>query len=317
MVYLYVDGKELGSMTEYFIGGTAQGTTGNWVAGKDFTFPYIGTAQHDINATIHYLQIWENGIPADHNPGHYRWETRSNQLTAITDGYTKNTANQLAGSISSNRYSGTYFQLEQSVVLLHNLPWSIQWQSEGSFKDAASGTLLLASASYGNQLNATYLYRRNDSQIIAFGERYDGYHQNYGLKLSDFGIDGTAAHTYEIENRINADGSNMAYLFVDGVELGAMNQHFKGGTAQNTTSNWISGKDFVFSYLGNPDFPIGNCAIGYLEIQEGCLHQYSGWIGSNATCTADGVQTRSCQLCGATETKTMAATGHSYESKVT
>ena len=264
-------------MTEYFIGGTAQGTTDNWVAEKDFAFSYIGTAQHDINATVNYLQIWENGIPADHIPGSYRWETSNDTLTSVTDGFAQNTANQLDGSISSIWYSGTYFQPDKPVVLLHNLPWTVQWQSEGSFKDAASGTLLLASASDGYQINATYLYRRNDSHIIGFGERYDGYHQNYGIKLSDYGIDGTAAHTYLLENRVSADGSNMVYLFVDGVELGAMNQHFKGGTAQNTTSDWINGKDFVFSYLGNPDFPMGNCSIGYLEVEALMASMPSTW----------------------------------------
>jgi hypothetical protein len=317
MVYLFVDGVELGAMTEYFNGGSAQGTTGNWVAGQDFTFSYIGTAQHDINATVEYLQIWENGIPAEHAPNSYRWETVNDTLASVTDGFAYNHSSQLAGIISSGTYSGTYFQLDKPVVLVHDRPWKVQWQSEGSFKDSASGTLLLASASDGYQINATYLYRRNDSHIIAFGERYDGYHQNYGIKLSDHGIDGTAAHTYLLENRVNTDGSNMVYLFVDGVELGAMNRHYKGGTDQNTTSDWVSGKDFVFNYFGNPDFTVGNCSIGYLQVEEGCSHSFTGWSGSDATCTSAGVQTRSCTLCGAVETKTVAATGHSYESKVT
>ena len=58
----------------------------------------------------------------------------------------------LAGSIENGDFTGAYFQLTHSLVLLHDLPWRIQWQSEGSFKDAANGTLLLASASCGNQL---------------------------------------------------------------------------------------------------------------------------------------------------------------------
>ena len=317
MVYLYVDGVELGAMENYYIGGTAQGTTSDWVSGKDFTFSYLGTVQHDINATVNYLQIWENGIPSEHTPDCYRWETQNDTLTSITDGFTENTASQLAGSITDGTYSGSYFRFDEPVVLLHDRLWSVEWQSEGDWKDAANGSLLLCAASYGNEINAPYLYRRNGSQIIAFGERLDGYHQNYGISLSDHDIDGTAAHVYRLENRINSDGSNMVYLYVDGVELGAMNNYFKGGTAQNTTSDWISGKDFVFSYMGNPDFPVGNCSISYLQVEEGCVHSFGDWSASNATCTESGTQTRTCTLCGATESRAVAATGHSYSAVVT
>ncbi|MBE6924205.1 MAG: hypothetical protein E7466_03055, partial [Ruminococcaceae bacterium] len=313
MVYVYVDGTEIGPMNSYFIGGASLQGTSDWISGKDFTFTRMGTVQHDITTTLNYLQVWENGIPTDHTPDRYRWETNSDKLTSITDGYTANTANQLAGTITNGVYSGTYFRLDKPVVLRHDRFWSVEWQSEGSWKDAASGTLLLASALNGNQEHATYLYRRHESQIIAFGERYDGSHQNYGIKLSDHGIDGTAAHTYRLENRVNADGSNMVYLFVDGVELGAMNNHFKAGTAQNTTVNWISGKDFVFSYMGGPNFPMGNCSLGYLQVEEGCVHKFGPWLSSGTSCTTDGSRSRTCSICGFVETEVVPATGHSYK----
>lgn len=128
--------------------------------------------------------------------------------------------------------------------------------------------MLLNSSNTSNAPNAAYLYRRDNSKLIAFGERADGSHQNYGICLSDYGIDATANHIYRLTNRVAADGSNMVYLFVDGLEIGAMNQHFIGGTAQGTTSDWISGKDFTFNHIGTQQFPIGNCSIDYLQIWE-------------------------------------------------
>ena len=316
MVYLTVGGKELGPLNQYFIGTNAQGTTDNWICGKDFTFSYLGTVQHDITATISYLQVWENGKQAEHQPQNYRWEPGSNHLTSM-DGFTPNQMTTLSGTITSGAFSGAVFQMEKPVVLRHDLPWSIQWASEGSWKDNANGTLLLCNATYGSEIHSPYLYRRGNSEIIAFGERRDGYHQNYGIQLSDYGIDGTAYHTYRLENRIHSDGSNMVYLYVDDVELGAMVNHFKAGNAQNTTSNWISGKDFEFSYVGNPDFTIGEVSIDYLQINEGCNHSYHAEITTKPTCTATGETTYTCSGCGDSYTETIPAIAHSYDAVVT
>lgn len=270
MVYLSVDGKELGAMNNYHIGGTSQKTTSDWVNGRDFVFTHLGTYQMPINdCNLKYLQVWENGIPAEDTPDHYRWETTEDQLVSKKQsGYTPNDAIMLSGSCSNGQYSGSHFVLEQPVYLLHNRPWTVEWTSSGSWKGNANGSLLLCSALYGNDTDTTYLYRRGNSEIIAFGERLNGKHHNYGIKLSDHGIDGTSEHTYRLTNRIAADGSNMVYLSVDNQELGAMNNYYIAGTSQNITSDWISGKDFMFSYLGASEFNIGNCTLSYVDIME-------------------------------------------------
>ncbi len=47
-------------------------------------------------------------------------------------------------------------------------------------------------------------------------------------------------------------------------------------------------------------------------------HSYGEWVTTTAaTCTKDGVQTRTCSKCNATETKTISATGHSFGEWVT
>lgn len=286
MVYLYVDGIEVGAMNQYFVGGTAQNTTSDWICGKDFTFTYFGTYQHDItDASIGHIQIWEDCEPSVDSPDNFRWETNNDTLTSITtDGYTENIAHIRSGSITDGVYSGTYAVLGQTVILRHDRQWYISWQSEGDWKDAQNGTLLLSSAPNANTANTVYLYRRGGSDIIALGHRYNSKHHNYGLKLSDYGIDGTVSHTYSLMNRIADDGSNMVYLYVDGEEVGPMNRYYISGTDQGTTDNWISGKDLVFSYLGTENFTIGGCSLDYIQISEGELPtgtvEFRDWDGT-------------------------------------
>lgn len=285
MVYLYVDGVELGAMNNYFLGGTDKETTNNWLNGRDFTFPYVGTAQFPIgNCTLQYLQIWEGGT----EPADYRWEMQSDKLTSITtDGFVQNNLTTLAGTISSGKLSASRFQLGEPVTLRHNLPWSMEWKSSGNWKESSNGAIFFSTNPTSTEAGTVYLYRRSGSTFIALGTRSGGKHLNYGVSLDGHGIDGTVEHTYRLSNRVAADGSNMIYLFVDDVEIGPMNEYFVGGTAQNTTDNWVNGRDFVFTYMGSTDFPIGNCKLDYLQIRENAdeTHTYR-WETQNNTLTS-------------------------------
>ncbi len=274
MVYLYVDGVELGAMNNYYVGGNAQGTTSNWISGKDFTFNYMGNAQFPIsNCYLSYVQVWEDGLI----PNDYRWEMSNDMLTSVTnDSFVQNDLTMVSGSISGGKLSGTQMKLEENLILRHDRNWSLEWKSSGSWKEASNGALLLSSNPTSTSDGTVYLYRRNDSNFIALGVRSNNKHLNYGVMLSDHGIDGSAEHVYRLTNRVNADGSNMVYLYVDDVELGAMNNYYIGGTAQGTTSDWVSGQDFVISYMGTTDFPIGNCCIDYIQVREmdTSFHEY-------------------------------------------
>ena len=48
-----------------------------------------------------------------------------------------------------------------------------------------------------------------------------------------------------------------------------------------------------------------------------CSHSYSSKVTTAATCTTSGIRTYTCTKCGSSYTQTIAATGHSYTSKVT
>ena len=313
MVYLYVDGVEISAMNHYYKGTTDQGTTVDWLNGRDLTFSYLGTYQYRISGTLDYLQIWEGGIPADDEADNFRWETQTDAFVNLTgDNLSENTATALAGTIADGTFtSSSYFRLDESVVLLHNRPWTVQWESEGDW--SGSGAMLFAASNINNLTNAPYLYRRPGSGFIVLGHRKNSAHHNYGVMLSDYGIDGTARHTYTLTNKIAADGSNMIYLSVDGKEIAPMNHYYQGVTDQGTTSDWVSGKDFVFSYMGMKNYSINGCTLDYVQVWENCSHSFGAWVVNAATCTAGGSRTRTCVDCGYAETETIAPLGHSYD----
>ena len=262
MVYLSVDGKELGAMNNYYVNATNKGTTSNWISGKDFTFSYMGAYGHPLhNCKLSYMQVWANGVPEDQDQT-YRWETSGN-LNAITgEGLTANAATLYRGSVSGAAHSGTAFRLNQPVKLMHNRPWSVEWQS----KSVSGGAFLFSSSDGSKTKDAPFIFRYG-ANLIFLGA-YDGSkHANYGIDLLDHGIDGAANHVFCLTNKIAADGSNMVYLSVDGKELGAMNNVYNGINDQNTTSAWISGKDFVFDYMGTNPYPITG-TVNYVQVWE-------------------------------------------------
>ena len=268
MVYLSVDGQELGAMNNYYVNGSYQKTTSNWVSGKDFSFSYLGaTGGHPLNSCqLDYMQIWTEGLPDVKEPtADCRWELSGDDFDSVTTGgNVGNALSLLTGSVSNGIMSKAVYGMTHSVVLKHDQPWIVEWKSSGNFK---GGSMLLSNSGQVGVTDAPFLFRYQNSEFIAFGYWNGSSHRNYGIRPGDYGIDGTAEHTYRLTNKIAADGSNMVYLSVDGKELGAMNNYYVNGSYQKTTSNWISGKDFSFSYLGaTGGHPLNSCKLDYLQI---------------------------------------------------
>ena len=319
MVYLYVDGVKLSAMNNYYVGSTSQNTTVDALNGMDIRFNTMGTSPHPVNkVSYEYIQVWENGIPEEIVNNDYRWETQNGAFTSITtDGFVSNNPTLMTGSIASDgKITNAYFKLNKPVVLLHNKPWSVEWKSSGTWQGNSDGALLLASSATTAAPYGSFLYRKSGSNIIVLGQRdpVAASYQNYGLSLADYGIDASAEHVYRLVNRVNDDGTNMIYLFVDGVELGAMNQYYVNDKAEGTTSNWVSGMDFTFEYMGTPQFLIGNCYMDYMQIDEGCSHEEVTWeITQAPTCTEAGTKTGICVECERELVEAVPATGHDYE----
>lgn len=256
-------------MNNYYVAGTSQGTTSNWVSGKDFTFNYMGTDLHPLDGcTLSYIRVLGNGEADLHYESNiYVWKTQNNTMTGISRaGLTTNATTCLAGSCTDGIYSQSQYELEQSIVLLHDRPWSIQWESAGAW---TGGCRLLSTAQNSKNVFAPSLYIGANSGMLAFSYFKGTAYYSYGITLSKHGIDASVSHTYRLTNRVNADGTNMIYLFVDGAELGPMNNYYINTTDKGTTGTWVSGKDFVFSYFGTYRHPITDASIDYLKVWEG------------------------------------------------
>ena len=313
MVYLSIDGKELGALNNHYVGLSDQNTKVNWVNGKDLTFNFQGTMNNPLDqCKLDYLQVWADGVPAEPSNA-YRWETKNENLTPVSgSGYTQNTPMIYNGSVSASTYIKACFRLSQPVKLMHDREWSIEWQSEGE----TSSVFLLSAAEGGRNPNAPFLFRYH-TNLIFLGAHDGTRHANCGINLDDYGIDGTEKHTYRLSNKVASDGSNMVYLYVDGSQIGPMNNSYSGTTNLNTTSDWLNGKDLVFDYVGNRSYSMSG-QYTYLQVLEDrCDHSYTSKVTTAATCTASGIKTYTCSYCGHQYTETIPAGNHSYSSKVT
>ncbi len=201
-----------------------------------------------------------------HEPKSYRWEFNGTELSCVggNNALTKN-----AGTTSDGVFNKTRYALEHNVVLKHDLPWIVEWKSEGTWKNTSgSGGRMFTSDDVNAHYNARYIFKSSVDGLIAMGEKTTSGSHNYGIALADHGIDASELHTYRLENRIENDGTNMIYLLVDGKEIGPMVNYHVGTTDKNTTSNWLSGKDFVFPYMGTDSHGLTNCKIEYIQVWE-------------------------------------------------
>ncbi|MBQ4546340.1 MAG: SGNH/GDSL hydrolase family protein, partial [Oscillospiraceae bacterium] len=183
---------------------------------------------------------------AGREPENFRWEFDGTGL--VSTGESGNSPEKLSGSVSGGLFKGTRYKFEKALILHHDLPWVMEWKGEGT------GGFMLSKYTKTNDGNR-YFFHRSGNSLEAFGYwNFDeGVNHNYGVSLKDV-ID-TGSHVYRLENKITAEG-NMVYLTVDGGEMFRMDGFFHGGTSQNTTGNWISGKDFVFGYIGTEELPL-------------------------------------------------------------
>jgi len=216
-------------------------------------------------------------------PQKWRWEFDGADLSCTVG---NNTLTKHSGTTADGVFANTRYALAWEVVLKHDLSWTVEWKCEGTFQNTggSSGARIFTSDNVNANYNARYIFKSNKNGLIAMGEKTSTGSHNYGIALGDYGIDWTALHTYRLENRIAADGSNMVWLYVDGEEIGPMNHYYIGTTDKAATSDWLSGKDFVFPYMGTDTHGFTNASIEYIQVTE-CDHVYE-----NGICTVCGAE---------------------------
>ncbi len=250
------------------------------MGGKDITSTAYANGTVSIDSVTADVTISADNI---HIPQNYFWTFDGTDLACAIG---ENALTKIAGTTTDGVFTNTAYALEKAVVLESDKPWSVEWLCEGTFQNSGSstGARIFTSTDVNAEYNARYIFKSNKNGLIAMGEKTSTGSHNYGIALGDHGIDWTEPHTYRLENRIAADGSNMVYLFVDGIEIGPMNHYYLGTTDQNAASNWISGKNFVFPYMGTDTHGFTNASIAYIRVMETAhTHTYE-----NGVCTICG-----------------------------
>ena len=288
------------------------------MGGEDITDSCFADKTLTVGKVSGDLHIVASSELAPDEPENFRWECRNDQMVSITDrGNIENTLTMTQGSITDGKFKNVKYTLNEAVILKHDCPWILEWRSSGTWSDTTDGALLFAGNASSSVADTPYLYRRHNSDFIAFGVAVGSRYYNYGVALGANGIDATAEHTYRLENRIFEDGSNMVYLLVDAQEVGPMNHHWIGGTDQKTTVDWVNGRDFVFTNMGTSPHTIGNCTIDYIQVSEnGHVHSYTS-VTTAPTCAEQGFTAYTC-VCGDYYVSDfMDATGeHHYENGI-
>ena len=282
------------------------------MGGKNITDTAYADGTVIIDAVTDDVTITAKSV---YTPKDYRWEFDGTDLVCVSG---ENALTKNAGTTADGVFSKTRYALGTSVRLLHDQPWIVEWKCEGTFQNTngSSGARVFTSTDVNAEYNARYIFKSNTNGILAMGEKTTTGSHNYGLALADYGIDWTALHTYRLENRIAADGSNMVWLYVDGKEIGPLNHYYVGTTDKNSTSDWLSGKDFVFPYMGTDTHGFTNASIDYIAVWEGeHTHFYVAAV-TPPGCTKQGYTTYSCACGDSYVDDYVDATGHTFENGI-
>ena len=257
-----------------------------------------------------YLQSHaeESSITLTPKLANYRWETTADGTTLkniTTEGYTRNPITNLNGTVNGATLTDVYGKFADTITLLPTDEWAIEWKSEGTWE----GMLISKTATYSTTGNV-FVYHPEAGKPYTLGVRSKfhgtGY-WNYGFTESLVEAAFTAAgktfvasdvHVFRIENRIDGN-TNLPYLIIDDVVIGAMTNVYKGSSTTTSYTNdtsW-SGQTIQFNYLGatGSSKELQAKEFEYLEITG--AHTHTG-----AWTKGETEMTRTCTTCGAEET---------------
>lgn len=220
----------------------------------------------------------------------YRWELKDGVLKAcVPDGNDYRVSDDIDTSelVHKNIYTdgnllGTQYQLTEPIVLRNEEPWVLEWKGTGKW----SSNMLFSTLSTDTTRNNSYLFF-NGTTLLGLGFRkaynngqtgsdtngnaiyeYPGGFTNFAASTSELILNSTTSRTFRLVNKV-FDGSNKVYLYVDNDEIGALNNYYAGNVSKSITDDWVTGRDFVFSYMGSEARPLKDCNIEYIQVWEG------------------------------------------------
>ena len=232
----------------------------------------------------------------------YRWETTEGGTSLkniTTEGYSANNIPTLNGTVSGTSLSGVYGKLDKAVTLMPGDEWAIEWKSAGTWE----GMLVSKGSKYSNDGNM-FVYHASGTNSFTIGEKKSGTYHNNGFSIALVQAAFTAAgktytngdtHVFRIENRVDGN-TNVPYLIIDGVEIGAMTNCYHGSSGTvNSCGYGMAGKTITLNYFGANGKALTATNFEYLEITG--AHAHSGlWVEGETGLT------RTCDVCGAEET---------------
>ena len=269
---------------------------------------YAGESQETIAVTSRTLNS-------------YRWDLEGGLL--VSTGETENAATRLGGSVADGLFMDTRYQLADPIILLHDQNWVLEWKMTGPwYQEGATGSQKLfcedsASATSG----AMCLLIKGNENRISIGYYGSTTHISYGVNLNEYGISMADTHVYRLVNHVNADGSNMIYLYIDGKQIAPMTRYFTGtGGDQGTESDALSGMDISFNYLGSPKYTLNAGVIEYISVVESGgsadihFHDWGDWaMMREPSAESVGMEERACVTCFEAETREVEGVWQKYD----
>ncbi len=246
----------------------------------------------------------------------YSWEV--NNGTFVSTGKTENKITTISGTHKNGQFSKAICELENKMFFAHGESWTLEWKMSGKWTGtgSAGAKRFMAEQNQAVDKNGMALVLFGKTSSIAFCANTGTATYQYGICLSDHGIKFEDSHVYKLENKVNADGSNMIYLFVDGKEIGPMNNEIKAdGSDTGKDSDWLNGKEMQFQFLGTKSYELNYGNIDYIKMTEH-YHEYKETVVA-PTCTEKGYTLYSCSCTDSYTENETAATGHTYTDVVT
>lgn len=194
----------------------------------------------------------------------YRW--KRNNSSIISYGKNDNQITFENGEIMDEMFLDACLKIDTPLKLLHDADWALEWTMQCDVSGVPMAKVWDELGVNSNNKSRS-ISVRDLSQSVTFTNYPNNTHVHYGVRLDQYGIDYKEFHTYRLQNKVNADGTNMVYLYVDGNEVAPMMDTFDKSVNYGL-KDWVVGKDFSFGYMGVPNYPLTNMIINRISVWE-------------------------------------------------